>query len=92
VAALATAFAQRSAVEIDYEDREGARTRRTVEPHALLVQVPLWYLLAHDLSREAPRMFRVDRIRRAHALGDPIRSRLDLWSAFDLVLMGVRPR
>lgn len=46
-----------------YTDREGRRTRRRVEPHALLVRAPIWYIVAWDLRRDAPRTFRMDRIR-----------------------------
>jgi len=46
-----------------YSDREGRRTRRRVEPHALLVRAPLWYIIGWDALRDAPRTFRMDRIR-----------------------------
>lgn len=36
---------------------------RRVEPHGLLVQAPLWYLLARDHDHGKARMFRMDRIR-----------------------------
>ena len=59
------AFIAGYALELAYVDRLGAATARVVEPHGLLVKPPLWYLLAHDRLRDAPRMFRVDRIRGA---------------------------
>ena len=43
-------------------DRSGRVSARRVEPHGLLAQPPAWYLLAHDLDRDAPRMFRLDRM------------------------------
>jgi predicted DNA-binding transcriptional regulator YafY len=46
-----------------YSDREEHRTRRRVEPHALLVRAPIWYVVGWDLLRDAPRTFRMDRIR-----------------------------
>jgi predicted DNA-binding transcriptional regulator YafY len=46
-----------------YTDRQGRRTRRRVEPHGLLVRAPLWYVIAWDSPRDAPRSFRMDRIR-----------------------------
>jgi predicted DNA-binding transcriptional regulator YafY len=46
----------------DYRDRHGRASERRVEPHGLLAQPPAWYLLAFDLDRDAPRMFRLDRI------------------------------
>jgi predicted DNA-binding transcriptional regulator YafY len=56
------AFTHRYGLAFNYEDRHGARTRRRVEPHGLLLQVPVWYILAFDLQRDAPRAFRMDRI------------------------------
>ena len=46
----------------DYVDRNGQATSRRAEPHGLLAQAPALYRLAHDLDREAPRMFRLDRM------------------------------
>ena len=62
------AFIAGHALELSYVDRHGKATTRVVEPHGLLVGPPLWYLLAHDRLRQQPRMFRLDRIREAHAL------------------------
>lgn len=62
--AFEAAFTARRALGFAYTDRHGAATERRAEPHGLLVQTPAWYLLAHDLDRGAPRMFRLDRIRR----------------------------
>ena len=52
----------------EYRDRNGQESRRRIEPHGLLVEPPVWYILAQDLDRGAPRMFRMDRIRRPVAL------------------------
>ena len=56
------------ALEFAYHDREGKRTLRRVEPHGLLVQSPVWYLLTRDTARMAPRMFRMDRIARPEVI------------------------
>lgn len=56
------------ALEFDYQDRAGRRSQRRAEPHGLLVQPPVWYLLARDTARMAPRMFRMDRIARPQVL------------------------
>jgi predicted DNA-binding transcriptional regulator YafY len=56
------AFTTRCALAFVYHDREGHETERIVEPHGLLVQVPVWYILAFDPARDAPRVFRMDRI------------------------------
>ena len=39
----------------------GLSTKRRLEPHALIINWPAWYLLAHDLEREQSRSFRLDR-------------------------------
>lgn len=59
------AFTERLTLSLHYESSRGTSMKRRVEPHGLLVQAPLWYLLTFDLERQAPRMFRVDRIRSA---------------------------
>lgn len=53
-----------------YTDRHGERSARRVEPHGLLVQSPVWYVLARDREKQAPRMFRMDRISRPRLLLD----------------------
>ena len=55
-----------------YTDREGTRTIRRVEPHGLLAQPPVWYVLARDLDKAKPRMFRMDRISRPGLLPDVV--------------------
>lgn len=62
------AFRLRHGLAFDYVDREGARSTRRVEPHGLFVQSPVWYILALDLDRRAPRMFRMDRVARPRVL------------------------
>jgi len=49
-------------------DRAGAETRRTIEPHGLLVQSPVWYILARDVEIREPRTFRMDRISRSRVV------------------------
>jgi len=64
VATFEKAFTTSRLLAFNYVDREGRRTRRRVEPHGLLVRAPLWYVIAWDPRRDAPRLFRADRIRR----------------------------
>lgn len=61
--AFEPAFLRRQRLRFAYRDRCGAETVREVEPHAMLVLPPLWYLVAWDPSREDFRHFRMDRIR-----------------------------
>ena len=60
-----------------YNDREGRQSRRRVEPHGLLVEPPVWYVLARDVDKGEPRTFRMDRISRPRVLPD-IRFRPDI--------------
>lgn len=64
VATFEAAFTTSRLLAFGYVDREGRRTRRQVEPHGLLVRAPLWYVIAWDRRRDAPRLFRADRVRR----------------------------
>ena len=60
--AFETAFLDRRFLRFDYRDAKGAETCRTVEPQALLILPPLWYLVAWDPARDDFRRFRMDRI------------------------------
>ncbi|WP_298856058.1 YafY family protein [uncultured Ruegeria sp.] len=62
--AFETAFLQRQNLRFSYRDAKGAETSREVEPQAMLILPPLWYLVAWDSSREDFRHFRMDRISR----------------------------
>ena len=64
------AFSSGLALGFHYRDREGRRSVRRVEPHGLLVETPVWYVLARDVENGEPRMFRMDRISRARVLHD----------------------
>lgn len=46
----------------DYVDRHGTATRRRIECVGLASHTPAWYIIAWDLDKAAPRMFRLDRI------------------------------
>lgn len=61
--AFETAFLQGFLLQFQYRDAKGVETERHVEPQAMLILPPLWYLVAWDPSREAFRHFRMDRIR-----------------------------
>jgi predicted DNA-binding transcriptional regulator YafY len=56
------AFLERLHLQFRYRDAKGAVTGRTVEPQAMLILPPLWYLVAWDPTREDFRYFRMDRI------------------------------
>ena len=58
---LQAAFVEERVVTAEYEREDGQRTQRRLEPHALVINWPAWYLLAHDPLRGEPRTFRLDR-------------------------------
>lgn len=66
---LASACAERRTAHFGYEDHAGHATRRTAEPHRLVLVGPRWYLAAWDHGRRDWRTFRVDRIRPPIELG-----------------------
>lgn len=60
--AFQSAFLDRRIIRFDYRDANGRETRREVEPQAMLILPPLWYLVAWDPQRTDFRHFRMDRI------------------------------
>ena len=60
--AFETAFLKRHLIRFDYRDAKGQTTQREVEPQAMLILPPLWYLVAWDPLRQDFRRFRMDRI------------------------------
>ncbi len=57
-------FLERRCMSFHYRDARGTVTTRAVEPHAMLILPPLWYLVAWDPARDDFRHFRMDRISR----------------------------
>lgn len=71
--AIEQALAEHRALELDYYAYgRDERSVRVVEPHRLFSDLGEWYLAAHCRRAGAPRVFRVDRIRRATVLDEPI--------------------
>lgn len=60
--AFETAFLQRLHLRFQYSDAKGAISCRQIEPQAMLILPPLWYLVGWDPTREDFRHFRMDRI------------------------------
>jgi len=60
--AFEPAFLKRLYLCFHYRDAKGVETTRHVEPQAMLILPPLWYLVAWDPSRQGFRHFRMDRI------------------------------
>ena len=71
-----TAFLHRLQMRFHNRDAKGAQTMRQVEPQAMLILPPLWYLVSWDPTRSDFRHFRMDRISRPEIIEDaPFRSR-----------------
>lgn len=66
------AFSAGVGLGFHYTDREGRKTVRRVEPHGLLAETPVWYVLARDVDKGEPRMFRMDRISRPRLLPEVV--------------------
>lgn len=62
------AFSTGVGLGFHYTDREGKKTIRRIEPHGLLAEPPVWYVLARDVDKSEPRMFRMDRMARPRLL------------------------
>ena len=61
--AFETSFLDQRHLRFRYQDARGTVSERKVEPQAMLILPPLWYLVAWDIGRQGFRHFRMDRIR-----------------------------
>lgn len=64
---IETAIDRRQVLELDYQDREGAPSCRTIRPLGLWFWGKVWTLVAWCELRQDFRMFRIDRIARVSA-------------------------
>ncbi len=62
VQVLHQAFIEQGTLAIRYQKEGGVTSERQIEPHYLLLNYPVWYVIAFDHLRDAPRTFRCDRI------------------------------
>lgn len=62
LSAFERAFLGRRFIRFEYRDVRDRVTQREVEPQAMLILPPLWYLVGWDPAREDFRHFRMDRI------------------------------
>lgn len=75
--AFEAAFLGQLCLRFRYRDAHGAVSMRLVEPQAMLILPPLWYLVAWDPSRDGFRHFRMDRISAPGCVeGSPFRRRI----------------
>jgi predicted DNA-binding transcriptional regulator YafY len=75
IRAFTEAITARRVVEIEYAKPEGETVTRLIEPYALERELPWWYVHSWDLTAEAQRSFRLDRIRRAEPLEETFEPR-----------------
>jgi len=66
---VAAACRDSERLRFGYRRRDGAATRREVEPHSLVNLGRRWYLVGWDRGREDWRTFRLDRLSRPAATG-----------------------
>lgn len=67
---LQRAIAEGQVLAVDYQDRDGAASRREIEPVAFVSAAERWYVVAWCRLRDEPRCFRLDRVQRALATGE----------------------
>jgi predicted DNA-binding transcriptional regulator YafY len=72
---IATACRDSECLRFGYRGRDGAESRREVEPHSLVNLGRRWYLVAWDRGRRDWRSFRVDRLTGPAAPGVRFRPR-----------------
>ncbi|HYP47769.1 MAG TPA: WYL domain-containing protein [Thermoleophilaceae bacterium] len=70
------AIVERRLLQIEYyKENEDEFTERTIEPYKLMNGQEGWYVHAYDLERDAPRSYRLDRIRSATVLDEAFEPR-----------------
>jgi len=62
---IAESFLRRNCLEIEYQSEAGERTLRVIEAQYILLNWPIWYIIAWDHLRLSSRVFRIDRIKNA---------------------------
>ena len=74
--AFEQAFFARTQMSFAYRDAQGRQTQRQIEPQAMLILPPLWYIVGWDPARDDFRYFRMDRIGAPKIMADaPFRRR-----------------
>lgn len=89
--AVFAGFLERRVLAFTYTDAEGRGTERVAEPQFLLLNAPVWYLVAWDRGRDAPRTFRLDRIAAVSVTDDPFALRPEAAFAAAIEGSGARP-
>lgn len=58
---LQAAFVDERTIRAEYVKEGGESSHRRLDPHALVINWPGWYIVAYDHSRGDARTFRLDR-------------------------------
>ena len=61
---------KRQCLDLAYIDREGAESRRVIEPHLLVYKQNIWYIYAWCRNRNDFRLFKIARVRSARITGE----------------------
>ncbi|MBJ7348113.1 MAG: WYL domain-containing protein, partial [Thermoleophilaceae bacterium] len=84
---VSRAIANHEVVELEhYKEDQDTFTTRSMEPYSLMNGREGWYVHGYDLSQNAPRAFRLDRVRSIRATGESFEPRegmepeLDGWA------------
>ncbi|MGW6685476.1 helix-turn-helix transcriptional regulator [Streptomyces sp. NPDC054961] len=88
--AIASAVAGSERLRFAYLARDGAPSRRLVEPYRLVSTGSRWYLVAYDMERGDWRTFRVDRMSEPCATGARFAGRELPMDAVEFVRRGLR--
>lgn len=83
---LHQSFLMMRSIEITYVAENGMKSSRGIEPHYLMLNYPVWYVLAWDQLREDVRTFRCDRIETIQILEGSFNLRL--LSQFEKAIEG----
>ena len=65
---IASAVEAQQELQMQYQNYQGVISQRTVQPFGLVRNDGIWFLAAYCLWRQDERLFRVDRIQRAHKM------------------------
>ena len=66
LAVIQKSIEQSLSLNIDYHDRNGLVTNRTIEPHVVVFKQGLWYVFAYCHLRNEFRFFKIGRIEKAN--------------------------
>lgn len=71
-------FFNQTCLDIKYVSGAGENTARTIEAHYIMLNWPIWYIVAWDHLRAESRIFRIDRIQSASPLNKRFKLRPEL--------------